>query len=215
MDTHTIRKISALGTSLLKNPSFLGSYLKYLPAWSGTPIENGLPWISFGALRFLRQRLEPSYDVFEYGGGGSTVYFALRTRSVTTMESHPEWHRKLTAEIQTRGITNATCEYHPISGDRLEAFQHDAYFHRVSARTWDVIMIDCYCGYSETRYGQTRAFAFELALPQIKPGGFLILDDSWMFPELLQPRKGWRITDHVGPGPCRYGVTSTAIFEKL
>ncbi len=215
MDTHHLKKITALASSLAQTPSFIWPYVKYSPIWGNTPITSSQPWISFGALQFLKQRIRPNHEVFEYGSGGSTFYFAQRARSVVTVESHPEWHRKLTNEITSRKLSNIVCELHPISGDRSAVFQSDAYFHRVHSQLWDIILIDCYCGYSETQYGETRSFAFKLSLPQVRPGGFVVLDDSWMFPELLKPRQGWRITDYIGPGPCRYGVTSTAIFEKV
>jgi predicted O-methyltransferase YrrM len=189
--------------------------LRYNPLWGLQPIDVGLPWISFGALDFLNAFLRPQQEVFEYGGGGSTVYFANRTQRVLTMENHPDWHRTLTAALAHKQLNNAKCEFQPISSDELAQFQNNLFFHRIREQLWDVVLIDCYCGYSKTRYGLTRPYAFELAANQIKPGGIIILDDSWMFKDLLVNKPGWRITNYVGAGPCRYGVTSTAIFEKL
>ena len=57
--------------------------------------------------------------------------------------------------------------------------------------------------------------AFAAALPHVNPGGVIVVDDSWMFPELLVPRAGWEIHNFVGVGPSRYGVTSTAILRRL
>jgi hypothetical protein len=215
MDISRFKKITNLGSSLLRSPDLIGPYLRYSPAWGCTPVKSGLPWISFGAIDFLNHYIRPDHSVFEYGGGGSTIYFARKARSVLTMESHPDWHRTLTAEIAARGLTNVECELHPISSLHLADFQADTYFQRVCSQTWDIILIDCYCGYSDVRYGETRRFALELSLHQVKPGGLIVIDDSWMFPELLKPRQGWRITDYIAPGPCRYGVTSTAILEKI
>ena len=215
MDNTFFAKVSSLAGSLVRSPSLIVPYLRYLPLREGNqPVTRELPWISFGGLKFLNRHIRPQHDVFEYGGGGSTLYFARRAKSVLTVESSVNWHRALVATLAAENLTNAVCELHQLSGDEIAQFRGDSFFHRVRARKWDIILIDCYCGYSRTRYGLTRPFAFELALEQVKPGGIVVLDDSWMFPELLAPRRGWRITDFVGPGPCRYGVTSTAIFEK-
>lgn len=215
MDNSYLQKILSLTTLLLRSPSQIWPYVKYSPLWCRQPVDVSLPWISFGALRFLNKFLRPEHEVFEFGGGGSTIYFAQRAQRVLTMESHPDWHQTLSAALAERHLKNAVCELHPISGDDATQFKDDQFFQRVQSQRWDVILVDCYCGYSKTRYGAIRPFAFELAQRQLKPGGIIVLDDSWMFPELLAAKPGWRITDFVGPGPCRYGVTSTAIFEKL
>jgi Methyltransferase domain len=215
MDNSFLAKGTSLVSALVRSPSLVGPYVRYLPLWGRQPIACELPWVSFGALKFLNRYVRPHHEVFEYGGGGSTLYFARRAKSVLTMESHADWHRSLVAAIAAKGLANAVCELHPISSDEPDTFRQDTFFHRVRAQTWDIILIDCYCGYSRTRYGLIRPYAFELALEQLKPGGIIVLDDSWMFPELLGPRPGWRVTDYAGPGPCRYGITSTAILEKL
>ena len=215
MDNAHPQKIFAIASCLLRSPSQIWPYLRYNPLWGRRPVDVGLPWISFGALEFLDTFLHPEHEVFEYGGGGSTLYFAQRAHHVLTMENHPVWHGILGTALAQKQLDNAQCEYHPISGDAPEQFRNDAFFRRIEEQLWDVILIDCYCGYSTTRYGLLRPYAFELAIAQVKPGGIIVLDDSWMYRELLAPRPGWRITDYVGVGPCRFGVTSTAVFEKL
>jgi hypothetical protein len=215
MDNSYLQKGSSLALSLLRSPSQIWPYLCYNPFWRRQPVDVGLPWISFGALKFLNTFLRPEHEVFEYGGGGSTLYFARRTNRVLTLENHPEWHKILTAALAQKQLHNAQCVYQPVSGDEPGLFRNDAFFQRIREQLWDVVLIDCYCGYSTTRYGLLRPYAFKLALNQVKRGGIIVLDDSWMYRELLASRTGWRITDFVGAGPCRYGVTSTAVFEKL
>jgi len=39
------------------------------------------------------------------------------------------------------------------------------------------------------------------------------VDDYWMYPEFASLAPQARLTVFEGPGPCRYGVTSTAIFR--
>jgi hypothetical protein len=215
MDNSYFSKATGLLVGLARAPQHIPSYLRHLPFWASQPIDHEIPWISFGALDFLRKYVRPSHRVFEYGGGGSTLWFARRARAVLTMENHPDWHRTLTAKLVKRGFSNTTCELHVLSGDTPLAFERDPFFRRIESGTWDIILVDCYCGHDASRYGFTRPFALDLAFKQLSPGGIIVLDDSWMFRELLGPRPGWRITDFISPGPCRYGVTSTAIFEKL
>jgi hypothetical protein len=215
MDNTYLQKGSSLALSLLRSPSQIWPYLHYNPLWGRQPVDVRLPWVSFGALKFIDKFLRPEHQVFEYGGGGSTMYFASRTQRVLTMESHPDWHKTLTTALTQSRFLNVQCEYQPINGEEPSQFRNSIFFERIYEQLWDVILIDCFCGYSRTRYGLLRPYAFDLAIDQVKPGGIIVLDDSWMYRELLAPRSGWRITDYIGAGPCRYGVTSTAIFEKL
>lgn len=215
MDNSYFAKATGLLWALVRAPQHILAYLSHLPLWGRQPLDYGVPWISFSALHFLSRHVRPHHRVFEYGGGGSTLWFARRAASVLTMESHPDWHRTLTTTLASHALTNAICEYHPLSGDTPDQFADAPFFRRIESATWDIILVDCYCGHSASRYGFTRPFALELAFRQLNPGGIIVLDDSWMFKEFLGARPGWRITDFIGPGPCRYGVTSTAIFESL
>lgn len=215
MNNSYFEKATSLMGALARSPGDWPAYLRYLPCWGRQPIDCGMPWTSFGALRFLAGYVRPIHDVFEYGGGGSTLWFARHVHSVLTMESHADWHRTLVSTLKAQSLANAACEYHPLSSDYPDQFKGDEFFQRITSGTWDIILVDCYCGHSAKPFGFTRPFALELAFRHTKPGGIIVLDDSWMFKELLGPRSGWRVTDYVGPGPCRYGVTSTAIFEKL
>lgn len=114
-----------------------------------------------------------------------------------------------------RAVNNLNCELHPLIDGQMDGYRDSNFFHRILDRQWDIIVIDCFCGFSDGSYGQLRRHAFQLALNQVKLNGIIILDDSWLFPELLTPRKGWEIKDYIGVGPCRYGVTSTAILRRI
>ena len=215
MDSSYYTKAKKVAASIARHPRVLFPYLKYLPTWGKGPIDYELPWISFPAINFIKRHLRPWHNVFEYGSGGSTLWFARNSNSVLSVESDSDWHNQVCSRLTSRGIKNASCELHPISGDSPSAFQSDSFFRRIEVSTWDVILVDCYCGFSASRYGLTRPYALEIALHHLRPGGIVILDDSWMFKSSLEPKAGWRVEDFIGLGPCRYGVTSTAVFERL
>lgn len=54
----------------------------------GTPI----PWMNYAMIEFLDDRLLSDMSVFEYGGGNSTLFFAERVRSVTSVECNRDWY---------------------------------------------------------------------------------------------------------------------------
>jgi hypothetical protein len=59
--------------------------------------RNGqpIPWITYPALDFLERRIRPDMTVFEFGGGNSTLWWAQRTRHVTTAEHDASWASRL------------------------------------------------------------------------------------------------------------------------
>ena len=130
------------------------------------------------------------------------------------MEHDPVWHDRLAELAADRGRTIIHLELHPLPAD-LTQFREQTFFQPVLDRKWDVIVVDCYCGFEMGNNGPLRPHALSLAFGQLNPGGLIVLDDSWMYPKLLAAPTGWKVSDYIGLGPCRYGVTSTAIYQKI
>lgn len=215
MDTSYPRKALDLLGAALAAPQHLPTYLRNLPIWR-TPLDARLPWFSFPAIRALERYLRPEHEVFEFGSGGSTLFFARRCRRVLAVESHLSWRDRVGCVLQQTGHAHASVDCYPLS-DEDSACEGHPFFHAVQRQHWDIVVVDSFIDHATIGYrgkGRFRPYAFELALSQVKPGGLLVLDDSWMYPELLRPRAGWTMRDYRGLGPCRWGVTSTAIFTR-
>ena len=45
-----------------------------------------MPWWSFSAIDFMSKQCRADQDVFEFGSGGSTLFFAKRCKTVTAVE---------------------------------------------------------------------------------------------------------------------------------
>ena len=54
--------------------------------------EVGLPWISYGALKYLESYLKSPMSVLEFGCGGSTLYFSRKVSRVISIEDNKEWY---------------------------------------------------------------------------------------------------------------------------
>jgi hypothetical protein len=70
------------------------------------PIASGLPWFTFSAIEFLETWIKSHHEIFEYGCGGSTLFFAQRARSVASVEHNGKWARTVTAAALKRGLSN-------------------------------------------------------------------------------------------------------------
>ena len=106
-----------------QNPDSFGwlEALRFYFPWRATMqadghcLENELPWMTFPAISQIRDFLEPSMRVFEYGSGGSTVFFANRVKEVISVEHDKEWYQKLQEELKKLDIDNCTVHHRPPS----------------------------------------------------------------------------------------------------
>src|SRR4051812_17428097 len=60
------------------------------------------PWITFWTIDYLNVFLKKNMSVFEYGGGGSTLFFAARVKELVTVEHNEDWFNGLMHEMKSR-----------------------------------------------------------------------------------------------------------------
>jgi len=118
-----------------------------------------VPWLAPDATEAVESFLRADMDVFEWGSGGSTCWFAKRVRSVTSMEHDLDWYESVAGEIDALGLTNIK---------QLFIKDRDDYIHgRVGV--YDVILIDGEPG--------TRIECLKLAMNRLRKSGMLVCDD--------------------------------------
>lgn len=79
---------------LIRDPD---SYL-YLTGWMDSlkeskPIDangNPIPWMNFTIIKILEDRLTNDLNIFEYGSGYSTNFYAQKVKAVTSVEYDEE-----------------------------------------------------------------------------------------------------------------------------
>ncbi len=157
-----------------------------LPKWLwtcvfGAPHMAGYPWFSFEAVEWLEKFLKKDMKIFEWGSGGSTSYFAQKVNAVISVESNPEWYKKVSEVLKKKNITN--CQYllkepklsdlpnYPTTDSNYQGLDFEDYCKTIDGYPdghFDLVSVD----------GLARPFCIRHALKKIKPGGFLMLDDS-------------------------------------
>ncbi len=121
-------------------------------------------------------------DVFEYGSGHSTLWFA-QFANVVTVEHDLDWYSEL---VRALSESSLWAETHHIHEEEIPKFiDHYGQF--------DLILVDC--------IDDQRAPAAKAAMSHVKPGGWLVMDDSnW---PLWEPAKAmlrtWPYTEMRGP----------------
>ena len=67
--------------------------LGWFQSLDGTPRNNAgyVPYITYPALRQLRNIIRPDFRVFEYGSGGSSLWWAGLVAEVISVKHDPGW----------------------------------------------------------------------------------------------------------------------------
>jgi hypothetical protein len=211
--------------------------LRFFPRWARSldgvagPLLDELPWINFSAIQLLKSTLRPQMRVFEFGSGGSTMFFSRRVKEVVSVEHDPLWHAKIVQAARDRNRTN--CELHlrePVvdpSGAGKDPSDPDAYlstdeqfrgksFHAYAksievhpAETFDVVLVD----------GRARPSCLKHAIGKVKVGGLLVVDNAERaeyqrsYQLLDNPR--WKRKDFFGPGPYNPYFWQTTIWKRV
>jgi hypothetical protein len=169
---------------------------RYFPKWfsSFRPgrslIGEAKPWLPFAVADWLQHYLNRKSNVFEWGSGGSTIFLSDRAGQVFSVEHDHKWYALVSKALAERGITNCSYQLHepkPIAGtlsptdqSQSSRFIYDDYYPGTTLdeyvraidvhpdHTFDLVLVD----------GRVRTECIQHAIPKIKPGGYLMLDNS-------------------------------------
>lgn len=158
----------------------------------GAPI----PWYTYPTIEFLSHLDFSSFKIFEYGSGNSTLWWASRSRQVTSVEDDELWFKKIKRLNKEQNI-----EY------RLEK-DPQKYF-TMATNNFEVFIVD----------GKYRRECINhivnLEVEGRGRGVMIILDNSDKYPntlKFLQEKLGWIQIDFHGYGPINSYTWTTSIL---
>jgi predicted O-methyltransferase YrrM len=133
------------------------------------------PWLTPEAIRMLTKLLRPTDRGVEFGSGRSTAWFAQRVAALTSVEHNEQWYDTVSAGLQARGLANV--DYVLAPRDQPDHHGDESRYARVALgfadASMDFALMD----------GAYRDFSAKFILPEIKPGGMLIIDNvNWFLP---------------------------------
>ena len=76
---------------------------KSLLPWNNS-IKDQIPWITFEAKKWLEKYLKPDMIVFEYGSGGSTLFFQKYVKKIISIEHGRTWYNKVLRLLKKKDI---------------------------------------------------------------------------------------------------------------
>jgi hypothetical protein len=190
------------------------SEARWLPRWfkerSASPMTLRMPWWPFPVPEFVRDVLPEAPRVFEFGAGGSTLWLEDLGADVTAVEHDREWYELLSREVRspTKLVLREPSDVGEFSSEIAPGY-FDAYLSAIDAipcGSLDLVTID----------GRCRVEAGLRSIDRLRPGGWLLLDDSWRpkYERLGVALEGYERHDFEGLRPAG-GTPSTTSCWKI
>lgn len=185
--------------------------------------------MTFDAIDELRAFLRKGMRVFEYGSGGSSLFWLAFGAELVSIEHDPEWHAILADRLRGlpgvdyRLILPAPIGPAEAAGDPADpqayrstderVLQHafQTYATAIDAfpeGTFDVVAID----------GRARPSCIMHAIPRVKKGGLLVLDNAergYYLEKTSGFLNGFDKREYKGCGPCNFHFWQTNIYRRI
>jgi hypothetical protein len=203
---------------------------RYVPRWIGTfsrkrnTLTDESPWITFKAIEWLDDQLHKDMKVFEYGSGGSSIFFGKRAGSVISIEHDTPWYHFVSEILEQKKMDNTTLRHIPSQEGRSEPgpdgtdfnssepeFENSNFEKYVRSiedypdDTFNLVSVD----------GRSRVACVKQALKKVKKGGYLLLDNSERekYREASEFMKDYDRIDFTGLCPYTLYPTQTTCWK--
>jgi Methyltransferase domain len=184
---------------IARQPRLGREFPRLLATGGRSTMRLRLPWLPFRLIDELEAVVRPGIRVFEYGGGGSTLWFLDRGAVVVTVEHDREWATTLERSIGAAdwtllrpSIANGYAEY----ANTISTYADDWF---------DLVLVD----------GRARRHCVRRALPKVKPRGLLLVDDIHRKKHADAVKKvPWPRRDVVGFAPGKLELGCTAVLTR-
>lgn len=180
----------------LKDIGWFNAFEKQEPVDSN---NKPIPWVTYPFIDFISGRLDFSMQLFEFGSGNSTLYYAGKVSSVTAVEHDKDWYDRLVKKFPYN-INILYCE-----------LQNNGNYCRAAMGTgklYHVIIVD----------GRDRVNCILNSVAALTTDGIMVLDDSERM-EYQQGiehllKSGFRKLDFWGISPGLFYKKCTTVFYR-
>lgn len=163
---------------LIRHP--VRSYYKVKDRWYETTHPDH-PMLAPRVIEHLEATLSPSSVGFEWGSGGSTVWFARHCGRVVSVEHSDVWYQNVLSRLEGEGIKNVDYRHvaldHPSEEPTYSVYpsqpEYVAAIEGFEDRTFDFCLVD----------GHYRQACVLASVGKLKLGGLLIVDDTQRMPQ--------------------------------
>lgn len=156
-------------------------------AHGGSPLSDAQPWLPYRAIDWLEENLDSSKSVFEFGSGGGTLFLAQRVGELHSVEHDADWYEATRGALAAAGaeVDYMLEEPAPLDGPEVPYGIHSFTSTQPESRglgfenyvravdglpdaSLDLVIVD----------GRARPSCAARALPKLRAGGHILLDNS-------------------------------------
>jgi precorrin-6B methylase 2 len=170
--------------------------------------EDAIPWLHFFAIDWLENYVDSSMKVFEWGSGGSTLFWSRHVQHVICVEHDRAWYERVLQTLERDGIKNVKLLHVPGGREKVdtpedllfvgegtrEVFREYAnWINDYPDEEFDIIVVD----------GMARLACLSNAIPKLRPGGVIVFDNSNRYEAVLSwfAIDDWTMLHFRGPNP--------------
>jgi hypothetical protein len=218
---YTIKLYLRLFGFLIKHPKsvrVLPQWLKfYVKRKKANTISLGLPWMNFEITKWLQNRITPEMKVFEWGSGGSTIFYASLAQKVVSIEYDKGFYAFIKDQLDKSRFKNIDLRLIPSEDNGTlqchapgyEGRFFDNYVNSICTfqpATFDLIIVD----------GRQRNACFIKAMELIKPGGIIVFDNTEreFYQKSMKRAIDFEMYTFKGLLPCTLKIGTTSVFIK-
>jgi hypothetical protein len=197
-----------------------------------SPLDDGMPWMTFDAINFLKNYLEKKMKVFEYGSGGSSVFFSKLVGEVISVEHDEEWLNSVKGAINNLELRNwkgilikpeeiprftnsdpSNPDEYSTSDNTFKRYSFEKYVKAIDNfpdEYFHLIVID----------GRSRPSCIKHSIRKLKHGGLVVVDnaDRKVYQRAIKTNLSESFHDVISSwGPTSYSeeFTKTLVKRKL
>ena len=197
---------------LFEHPAERGFLLEWM-ATAGVgrqSIDTKKPMLTFRASKWLDDYITAKSVVFEWGSGGSTIFFAERAIYTVSVEHDPDWYEQMARRLKRlpsskyqhvliepesfrQGEHRDSCDPQQYASGYELDLKFERYVRFIDGfrdHMFDLILVD----------GRARPSCVIHAIPKLKPHGVLIFDDAHRprYERGVRLLRGWKRIDLSG-----------------
>ena len=167
-----LRNLAVTGSHLAAHPREWRRVPRWLHERKVTTLELRQPWWPYDMTDFVEAALPRNAKVFEYGGGGSSLWLCDHGVRLTVVEHHPAWSRELRNLLPNNvELIEAPPQHVGRIVSSVEDGHFDDYVQAIDNypdNSFDLVIVD----------GRARGDCVVRARDKVRSGGYLLLDDS-------------------------------------
>ena len=199
------------------------------------PIDFELPWITIVAKNYIENYLskksKTDMKVFEYGSGGSSLFFLKFAKEVISVEHDKEWFERVNECVNKKNsggwegnlleaeIINTDSaqldvsnphHYHSSDSNFINHTfkKYASYISKFPDNYFDIVLVD----------GRSRPSCLFHSVMKVKKGGLLVLDNAdrkyYLAHKTVNPRDFILVNSSYGAAVCLNQFTQTNIYIK-